>query len=126
MADCGFIRPLEGLLLGSYSLSELQIIIIVLFFFSKDADFSSTYILHVIVDFFVHAESSFMYGSYLNNFLFLAGEELSKKQAAQETQIRKLRAQVCKHIYEYFVFLYFNPITANCSNSQRLFLILFS
>ena len=34
--------------------------------------------------------SSFMHGSYL--FLYYMGEELSKKQAAQEAQIRKLRA----------------------------------
>jgi hypothetical protein len=30
------------------------------------------------------------------NFPFISGEELSKKQATQESTIRKLRAQVCR------------------------------
>lgn len=37
---------------------------------------------------------------WLNVTVFYVGEELSKKQAAQESTIRKLRAQVCTWILQ--------------------------
>ena len=55
-------------------------------------------------------------------FLCCTGEELSKKQAAQEATIRKLRAQVQRDAYKCMVFHSFILVASSCNLSYIKFL----